>query len=179
MSTPPPWLTAGRSFYKAAFEKRTRPGLDASIDDWMHLSPEEHAFVQSHLLYLNLLAQADQVAVLEDIQARLADNQTAQEELVDVLLSARAAIEEEEGTMEADEGFYEEDDPLDDALRDEDEGDFYPEDFEEDEEEQSFEEGGLNLVEDAPSPVVPPAPPDAPVVIDVPSETTEIRAEAG
>jgi len=176
MSTPPPWLTAGRTFYKAAFEKRTRPGLDASIDDWMHLSPEEHAFVQSHLLYLNLLAQADQVAVLEDIQARLADNQTAQEELVDVLLSARSAVEEEDA-MEPDEGFYEEDDPLDDALRDE--GDFYPqEDFKEDEEEQGFEEGGLNLVEDAPSPVVS-APPGAPVVIDVPSETTEIRSEAG
>jgi len=178
MSTPPPWLTAGRSFYKAAFEKRTRPGLDASIDDWMHLSPEEHNFINSHLLYLNLLAQADQIALLEDIQARLADNQTAQEELVDVLVSARAAVEDEDD-LEPDDGFYENDSLLAD-FPEEDGGDFYPEeDFEQDEGEQDVEETDLD-----PPPVVsslPRAsePPDAPVVIDVPSETTEVRAEEG
>ena len=177
MSTPPAWLTAGRGFYKAAFEKRTRPGLDASIDDWMHLNPEEQAFINSHLLYLNLLAQADQIALLEDIQARLADNQTAQEELVDVLLSARAAVEDEDD-LEPDDGFYE-DDALDDDLLDEEDGSFYPEeDFEEDEGDQDFQEGDLDPPPDVPAPSLPPEPPDAPMVIDVPSETTEVRAEA-
>jgi hypothetical protein len=169
MSTPPPWLTAGRGFYKAAFEKRTRPGLDAAIDDWMHLPPEEHAFVQCHLLYLNLLAQADQIALLEDIQARLVDNQTAQEELVDVLLSARAAVEDEDD-LEPDDGFYEDDEPGEDGFPDN--GDFYTE---EDDEEQGFNEDDFEPSEDDPG---PPASPDGLVVIDVPSETTEIRAEA-
>jgi hypothetical protein len=168
MSTPPPWLTAGRGFYKAAFEKRTRPGLDAAIDDWMHLPPEEHAFVQCHLLYLNLLAQADQIALLEDIQARLADNQAAQEELVDVLLSTRATVEEEE--LEPDEGFYEDDEGFEAPLPDD--GDFYPE---EDEGEPDFEEDTFDPGE---APADPEAQPDTLVVIDVPSETTEIRAEA-
>jgi hypothetical protein len=168
MSTPPPWLTAGRGFYKAAFEKRTRPGLDAAIDDWMHLPPEEHAFVQCHLLYLNLLAQADQIALLEDIQARLADNQAAQEELVDVLLSTRATVEGEED-LEPDDGFYEDDDPGEDGFPDDD---FYPE---EDEGEQGFEEGAFDPGEASHAPEVQSI---LPVVIDVPSETTEIRPEA-
>ncbi len=169
MSTPPPWLTAGRGFYKAAFEKRTRPGLDAAIDDWMHLPPEEHAFVQSHLLYLNLLAQADQIALLEDIQARLIDNQAAQEELVDVLVSARAAVEDED--LESDEGFYEDDEGFEASLSDD--GDFYPE---ADEGEQDFEEDTFDPDE---APADPEAQPDTLMVIDVPSETTEIRPEAG
>jgi hypothetical protein len=166
MPTPPTWLTAGRDFYKAAFEKRTRPGLDAAIDDWMHLAPEEHAFVQSHLLYLNLLAQADQIALLEDIQARLADNQAAQEELVDVLLSARAAVEDEED-LEPDDGFYEDDDPGEDGFPDDD---FYPE------EEHDFEETDFDPGEALPDPETQPV---TPLVIDVPSETTEIRPEMG
>jgi hypothetical protein len=168
MSTPPPWLTAGRGFYKAAFEKRTRPGLDAAIDDWMHLPPEEHAFVQCHLLYLNLLAQADQIALLEDIQARLADNQAAQEELVDVLLSARAAVEDEED-LEPDDGFYEDDDPGEDGFP---EDDFYPEEGEGD---QDFEEADFDPGEAPHDPVTQSS---MPIVIDVPSETTEIRPEA-
>jgi hypothetical protein len=109
MTTPPPWLTAGRDFYKAAFEKRTRPGLDAAIDDWMHLSPEEHAFINSHLLYLNLLAQADQIALLEDVRAQLADGQVAQEELVVALLGARNDEDEPPGEdFGEDDGFYDE-----------------------------------------------------------------------
>jgi hypothetical protein len=112
-STPPPWLTAGRDFYRAAFEKRTRPGLDAAIDDWMHLAPEEHAFVQSHLLYLNLLAQADQLALLEDIRTQLAEGQLAQEELVVALMNARDDSEDlpdeaEDAYDGDDDGFYDE-----------------------------------------------------------------------
>jgi hypothetical protein len=171
MSTPPPWLTAGRGFYKAAFEKRTRPGLDASIDDWMHLSPEEHAFINSHLLYLNLLAQADQIALLEDIQTRLAENQTAQEELVDVLLSARAASEGDE--PEPDNGFYD-DEGLDDDFPDQDDSDFYPEeDFEQEDNVHDFEDNEHEQPTEVP-PTNPPLPSDKPpVVIDVLSEVTE------
>jgi len=171
MSKPPPWLTAGRDFYKAAFEKRTRPGLDASIDDWMHLSPEEHAFVTNHLLYLNLLAQADQVALLEDIQARLTDSQGAQEELVEALLSARSAGEAED-TGDYDDGFYEDDSAVVDAL------------FSEDEDDSFFDEEGP---EDDPAELNDTIEPDENeeavdeplIVIDVPSKTTEIRTGAG
>jgi len=178
MSKPPPWLTAGRDFYKAAFEKRTRPGLDASIDDWMHLSPEEHAFVTNHLLYLNLLAQADQVAILEDIQARLADGQSAQVELVEALLGASAG-NDNTGDDDQDDGFYEDDDSAEDFSDDDADQGFYDEvDEDHPEELEDFyqEEPDEDTVSPIEEVTLTPLKPAQPVVVlEVPSTTHETR----
>jgi hypothetical protein len=148
MSTPPTWLETGRDFYKHAFEHRTRGRLDRSIEDWQQLSPAEQSFIHSHLLYLNLLAQGDQLALLEDIRDLLAEQQLLQEQLLETWTGAS--------------------DPGEDLGDIEDypaESEGYDEDYFEDSEQSFFPEEELDD-----DPTGDASPLDEPVVIDVPSE---------
>ena len=53
----PSWLTAARAFYGSAFEVSSPDELAVTMADWTEMSEGERSFVQTHLLYLDLLAQ--------------------------------------------------------------------------------------------------------------------------
>lgn len=93
----PAWLKAARGYYGDAFETNKKEKLAESMADWCEMDADERGFVLAHLQYLNLLAQRGTQRLLLELRAMLEE---VGDELIEVVESAAAELEEGEGDEE-------------------------------------------------------------------------------
>ena len=95
----PAWLTAARAFYGSAFEVSSPDELAVTMADWTEMSEAERSFVQTHLLYLDLLAQRGTQRMLAALRRTLGEFGEEALELLDDL-----GLDDEDGEDEEQEG---------------------------------------------------------------------------
>jgi hypothetical protein len=103
----PAWLAVARGFYGSAFETSGQAELAEAMTDWTEMSEAERGFVQTHLLYLGLLAQRGTQRMLAQLRQTLGELGDEALELLE------AALEDEEEPEDVDED-EDEDEPEDD-----------------------------------------------------------------
>jgi len=95
----PAWLTAARAFYGGALEVSSPDELAVTMADWTEMSEAERSFVQTHLLYLDLLAQRGTQRMLAALRRTLGELGEEALELLDDL-----GLDDEDGEDEEQEG---------------------------------------------------------------------------